>query len=151
MKKSFCALLGGLVILAVNAGSTIGMPAFKKGFEERYIGDEETSPLAVAFGEAKCYVCHVDGEKKEVINVYGEALAELLDHEDFKRGGRFKPNSDEATKAEIEAARAAGEAVIQAALQAVEPLESPTGDTYLERIEAGLLPVEFVPAPEEDE
>ena len=137
--------------MAVNAGPTRGMPPFKKGFEARYIGDEETSPLAVSFGEAKCNVCHVDGEKKDVNNAYGEALAELLDHEDFKRGGRFKPKSDEATEAEIEAAIEAGIAVIQAALESVELLESPTGDTYLERIEAGLLPIEFVPAPDDDE
>jgi len=76
-------------------------------------------------------------------------LAEHLDHEDFETGGRFRLKSNESTSAERQAAREAGEAVIQAALDAVEPLESPTGDTYLERIEAGLLPIEYVPAPDE--
>ena len=138
MKKLSCALLGVLVILAVNAGPAIGIPAFKKQFEERYVGENEESPMAVSFGEAKCYTCHVPGEKKEVNNVYGEALAELLDKDDFKR---------DRLRAEPEAAVAE----IVAALEAVESLESPTGDTYLERIEAGLLPIEFVPAPDDEE
>jgi len=138
MKKLSCALLGGLVILAVNAGQAIGIPAFKKQFEERYIGENEDSPMAVSFGEAKCYTCHVPGEKKEVNNAYGIALSELLDKEDFKRD-RLRGDPEGA------------EAEIRAALEAVESLESPTGDTYLERIEANLLPIEFVPAPEDDE
>lgn len=138
MKKLSCAILGGLVVLAVNVGPAIGIPAFKKQFEEQYIGEEETTPMAVSFGEAKCWVCHVEGEDKEVNNAYGEALAELLDKEDFKR---------DRLRAEPEAAMAE----IVAALEAVEMLESPTGECYSDRLEAGLLPVEYVPAPEDEE
>lgn len=138
MKKLLCALFGSLVILAVNVGPAIGIPAFKKQFEEQYVGEEEASPMAASFNEAKCWVCHVEGEDKEINNAYGNALSELLDKDDFKR---------DRIREEPEAAAAE----IVAALEAVELLESPTGECFGERIEAGLLPVEYVPAPEEED
>jgi hypothetical protein len=61
---------------------------FKREFDRKYVDPDGRSPnqraLAAAALKAKCYVCHMDEDKK-VHNAYGAALAELLDKDEDKQ------------------------------------------------------------------
>ncbi len=72
-------VVGGL-LTCVPGVMAIG--PFKDAFEDKYVKPDSSAPkdvrFAAAFAEARCDVCH-SGMKKEERNVYGRALAELLD------------------------------------------------------------------------
>ncbi len=76
---------GALCFCAQPAGAII---SFKKEFESKYVKADSEEPNDVALREAvaaaKCYVCHVKGEKKSVRNAYGAALDTLLDKKEDK-------------------------------------------------------------------
>jgi len=132
MKRICVLLLIGAVALNVAAGPAFGVSAFKKGFEAKYrVKEPKTDAektLAEAASKAKCYVCHVKGEKKEVRNAYGDALAKFLDEDDFKKE-RIEAEPDKTAKE------------ISDALEKAESMKSPGGGTFGELIEAGKLPV----------
>jgi len=125
MRKSLPMLVCLLVALGVFWLSTqpaAAVTGFKKGFEAKYVKAESEEPnevaLAEAFAEAKCYVCHVKGEKKKVKNEYGKLLDDLLDR---------KKDAKNPEK-------------IREALAKVADMKSPSGETWGEMIKAGKLP-----------
>jgi len=134
MKKLMMLTVAGAAFVALSAATSHAIKPFSDQWKETYGVEDPQSDaqklLAAATAEAKCYVCHVKGEKKEVKNAYGEALTKLLDKDNFKSSRR---------KAEPEKVKAE----IVAALKKVEEMKAPTGETYGELISQGKLPVKF--------
>ena len=87
LTSSTCLFIaaGVLWICAEPAGAITN---FKKAFESKYVKADSQEPndvaLSEAYSTAKCYVCHVKGEKKTARNAYGEALSTLLDKKEDK-------------------------------------------------------------------
>ncbi len=91
MRRSSLSCVWTLVVfglvLSVNLPSAFAIKAFKDQFEAKYVKADSEQPndkaLAEAFATAKCNVCH-EGRSKKNRNVYGTALAELLDKKEDK-------------------------------------------------------------------
>jgi hypothetical protein len=84
-KLCLIALSGAMVLGALThlcADTAHAIPPFKKEFDAKYVKKDSTDPVEVQFAAAievvKCNTCH-KGKDKKMRNVYGEALAELLD------------------------------------------------------------------------
>jgi hypothetical protein len=129
MKKFLvCALVVGLSF------SFASSPAFAiKEFGEHwgafYVKDSKNEEFKKLAGEAKCNVCHIDGENKKKHNPYGQEVAKLLKKKDFKGPpDRFK---EDAAKAKTE---------VEAALKKIEDIKAKDGKTFGEKIKAGQLP-----------
>jgi hypothetical protein len=75
------AVLGLAITLGASAREAFAIKQFSDEFKEVYV--TEGSPLAAAVETAKCNVCHKGSSKKDR-NVYGEALAKLLDKKEDK-------------------------------------------------------------------
>jgi hypothetical protein len=131
MSRITCWLLLAALLIGWQAATALAIPAFKSEFEEYYKVTAPTTDcekaLAEKVAEAKCNVCHVDGEKKEVRNTYGAALDQLLDKANFS-ADRRKAEPDK-VKQEI-----------QEALQKVETEKASDAETYGDRLKAGNLP-----------
>jgi cytochrome c553 len=136
-----------VVVSILGVSTTSAMTKFNKAFEAKYVKDSDSDDLKAAYKTAKCYTCHIKGEKsKEVRNAYGDALAELIPG-DVK--ARLKAASDAgATKEESKELKSAEEDKIlkelEEAFDKAEEIASPTGDTFGERIKAGKLPQDIV-------
>jgi hypothetical protein len=77
--RSSIAVMVGVVVAFVAGASSRPAFAIKQFFDEfKTVYVKPDSPLAAAVETAKCNVCHAGSNKKER-NVYGNALAELLD------------------------------------------------------------------------
>jgi hypothetical protein len=51
------------------------MKPFKDAFDAKYVTPANDAAFTAASKQAGCFVCHAKGEKKDVRNAYGEALA----------------------------------------------------------------------------
>jgi len=124
-------VLSVVVAGAFCVSPAFGILTFRKEFEAYYKVKAPTTDTEVAFAElakeARCNICHVDGEEKEIRNPYGMALSELLDEEKFDRT-RCKEDPEGVTKE------------ITDAFKQVEAKESPWAKTFGELIRAGKLP-----------
>jgi hypothetical protein len=133
----FTWLLVVVFVVSTTATTALAIPAFRSEFETYYkVKEPETDAqkaLAEKVAVAKCNVCHVDGEKKEVHNPYGTELSKLLDKANFSLTRR----KEEPEKVQAE---------IRAALDKVAGMKAPTDETYGERIGKGELP--FAPSAE---
>lgn len=127
MKKFLvCALVVGFSY-GTAVSPAFAIKQFGEAWGEFYVKDsknEEFKKLAV---EAKCNVCHIDGENKKKHNPYGVEVHKLLHKKDFP-ADRFKTDAAKC-KAEIEAA-----------LKKVEEVKAKDGKTFGEIIKAGQLP-----------
>lgn len=74
-----CLLAAVAVTGALEPESAQARAPYKKEFDAMYAPTSEMEP----FKSAKCNICHV-GEKKKDRNVYGQALAKLLQKGDEK-------------------------------------------------------------------
>jgi hypothetical protein len=131
MKKFVVLILLAVFLVGIQGVAAWAIPAFRSEFENYYKCKEPETDAQKALAEkvavAKCNVCHVDGEKKDVNNAYGGELGKLLDKANFSAARR---------KAEPEKVQQE----IQEALKKVEAEEAPCGKTYGELIKAGELP-----------
>ena len=108
---------------------------FKKPFQLRYVDAEQNPDFAKSVRKANCNLCHVKGEKKEVCNAYGDALAKLVAgnaHERLKAAKEKDCRDD--VLAEVLAE-------LDAAFRQVEQLTDDQGRTYGALIRQGMLPV----------
>ena len=86
MKKMLLPLFCGAVVagamLWLGTPQAKAVKQFKDQFEAKYVKPDSQDPkekaLAEAAAKAKCLICH-EGTSKKNRNVYGKALAELLD------------------------------------------------------------------------
>ena len=131
MMRFTCWLLLAALLVGIHAATALAIPAFKSEFEARYNCKEPVTDTEKALAEkvsvTKCYVCHVDGEKKSVNNTYGTALSELLDKANYSATRR----KEEPEKVKQE---------IQEALEKVEASKASDDKTFGDRLKAGCLP-----------
>ncbi|MDZ4848731.1 MAG: hypothetical protein SGI77_05520 [Pirellulaceae bacterium] len=129
MKKFLiCTLIAGFSI-GVVAGPALAIKEFGEHWGAYYVANSKNEDLKKLAGEAKCNVCHIDGENKKKHNPYGQEVAKILKKKAFKGPpDRFKEDADKA-KTEIEAA-----------FKKIEEIKAKDGKTFGEKIKAGQLP-----------
>lgn len=136
----------GLVVAAAGYVMLTGdrvqaQPAFKKEFDNKYLGDKnEDTPLYKAWeGKSTCNTCHIGGADDRVNrNDYGKALSKLIKKEDAEKLSFKNRMKDPETAKKIEKK-------IRDALDTVEKQPSDAKDksspTYGDLIKTGKLPV----------
>ena len=120
------------VFIAALAFGSFHSPAFAikefgEAWNELYTKDSENEEFKKLVGEAKCNVCHIQGENKKKHNPYGDEVEKLLKKKDYPKD-RFK-KEPEKVKQEMEEA-----------FKKIEELQAKDGKTYGQRIKEGLLP-----------
>lgn len=127
MRKLFCAAFA-LVVCAWAAEDALAIKTFQDAWNKYYLeGEGKMGDLKDQVAEAKCNVCHVQGEKKTVHNAYGKTLVELLDKDNYK-AARVKAQPEEVQKE------------LEEAFKKVEGLKGPGDMTFKQRMEKGMLP-----------
>lgn len=107
MSKIHVFGLCGLVLVFGAVPNVFAMPSFKKAFDEKYVDEHPNAEFKAAAKKEACNVCHVKGEKKDVRNSYGDALAELIEgsaQERVKNAGANKKDVEAKLLEELKAA-----------------------------------------------
>ena len=138
------ASLGAILVLVGWQQDALALREFRKAFTKHYAEVLADKDVAAVFRKAKCNLCHVKGEKKDQNNPYGEALSELIEGDAEQRLKVGKADGKKKETLEVLLAE------LTAAMEQVEALPSPDGETYGERIRSGRLPVE-IPAGDDSE
>jgi hypothetical protein len=129
MKK--LVLVGLACYLTVGiARPALAIKPFAERFKEIYATDKADKQFVELVNEAKCNVCHVEKEdKKKVRNVYGKAMHEILEKDNFPIADYKKDPAKFAKR-------------LEDLMKKLE--EEPSGDekhkTFGDRIKANLLP-----------
>ena len=127
MKMLFFVCAIGLMA-TVSFRPAFATKEFGEHFKKFYVDDSKNEEFMKLVAEAKCCVCHIDGENKKKHNPFGETL---------KAGGLLKKTYAEMIKKEPDKARKEIEEILKKA----EEKKAPGKDkTFGERIKAGLLP-----------
>ena len=81
MKK----VIAGLVIagLAVSASPAFAIKQLNDSFKEVYAGEGAKEEFKTLVSEAKCNVCHIQGENKKKRNPYGDTLHKAIEEAKF--------------------------------------------------------------------
>lgn len=124
------------VLLVFGVVSNVSaMPKFKKAFEDKYVQKHPSKEFQELAKKEGCNVCHVKGEKKDVRNAYGDALAKLIEGDAQKR---IKDASDKTTEEE-KVLKELDEAFGKVEAQKINE-EDDSSPTYGDKIKAGQLP-----------
>ncbi len=127
MKKFIPVVAIAAAFAVVSAKPALAIKPFGEAWGAYYVTDSANEDFKKLAGEAKCNVCHIQGENKKKHNPYGEALEKLLDKKDF--GAERLKNEADKVKAELEAA-----------FKKVESEKAKDGKTFKERMDAHMLP-----------
>jgi hypothetical protein len=127
MRKFIVSLTLASFMVALNQSPALAIKEFGDAWTEFYAKSSDNDDFKKLVAEAKCNVCHIQGENKKKHNPYGEEVEELLKKADFPKE-RFK-KEPEKCKEEIEAA-----------FKKVEEIKAKDGETFGEKIKAGKLP-----------
>jgi hypothetical protein len=83
MRKLVCFCFVCFVALGTTQ-SAWAIKQFQDRFKDVYAGEKANGDLKALVNDAKCNVCHVEKEdKKKVRNVYGKALHDALEKDEF--------------------------------------------------------------------
>jgi hypothetical protein len=127
MKKILFSLAAIMIFGSYVSTPAFAIKQFGDAWKEYYEKSSTNEGFKKLVADAKCNVCHIDGEKKTKHNPYGEEVEGLLKKKDFP-ADRFK-SEPEKCKEEIEAA-----------FKKVEAAKAKDGKTFGEKIKAGELP-----------
>ena len=136
MKSKSLLLLALTAVTSLGTSAAFAISPFKKAFDEKYVKESGNEEFQAAFRKAGCYTCHVKDEKKDVVNAFGWELAQLIE-------GNAKDRTDAAREESSDAKKAEEEKLLKefaAALQKVEAMKAPSGETYGELFKAHKLP-----------
>jgi hypothetical protein len=134
MKKTFWTLACGTLALALTAAPAFALPAFKKIFDAEIVEKNEKLVEPMKTPEGGCNVCHVNKEKKDVNNAFGQKIDALIEGE---AAARIK----EAPAAEKKAVQAKIDEEFKEALKKVLEMKPEGGDkTYKQLLDEGILP-----------
>ncbi len=136
MNKLYVFGLCGLAVLFGAVPNVFAMPKFKNAFEKKYVEQHPSAEFKALAKKEACNVCHVKGEKKDVRNAYGEALAKLIEgdaQQRIKDAGANKQAEEEKILQELE------EAFKKTEEQKVNE-EDASSPTFGELIKQGKLP-----------
>lgn len=127
MNRLVSTIVLGALCFSWSMPSAWAIKQFGDQFKEKYTKDNENEEFVKLVKEANCFICHVDGEKKDKRNEYGQAVATLLKKADFPPQ-RFK---DEPEKCKEE---------IDEALKKVEEMKDKNDKMFGDKIREGVLP-----------
>ena len=128
MKKLLIYVAVGLTALLVSPNA-FAIKEFSETWTKVYVDSSDKEDFIKLAGEAKCNVCHIDGENKKKHNPYGEALEDAGLLKKTFPPKRFKEQPEEVRKE------------VEAILKKVENMKAQgQGQTFGERMKAGLLP-----------
>ena len=124
----FAVAMVGLTISTISPAFAIKQ--LNDMFKVQYAGDKADPEFKKLVDDAKCNVCHVQGEnKKKVRNPYGTALHDALEKDEFPLA-EFKKDTDKFAER------------LKAIFEKIE--KSASGDdahkTFADRMQAKLLP-----------
>ncbi len=125
MKRLFfvCAIA---LMATVSSRTAFATKEFGEHFGKFYVADSKNEDFKKLVAEAKCNVCHIEGENKKKHNPYGETL---------KAAGLLKKTYAEMIKKEPDKARKEIEEILKKSEE-----KKAKDKTFGERIKAGLLP-----------
>lgn len=134
MKKTFWTLACGALALCLTAAPASALPAFKKIFDEEVVKKNEKLVEPMKTEAGGCNVCHVNKEKKDVNNAFGQQIDMLIEGE---AAARIK----NASAAEKPAVINQINEEFKEALKKVLEMKPEGGDkTYGQMFEEGTLP-----------
>jgi hypothetical protein len=136
MKSKSLLLLVLTAIIALGSSTAFAISPFKKAFDEKYVKESGNEEFQAAFRKAGCYNCHVREKKKDFVNAFGWELSQLIE-------GNAKDRTDAAREDGSDAKKAEEEKLVKelvAALEKVEAMKAPSGETYGELFKAHVLP-----------
>ncbi len=116
------------LIATVSFRPALATKEFGEHFKKFYADDSKNEEFKKLVAEAKCNVCHIDGENKKKHNPFGETL---------KVGGLLKKTYAEMIKKEPDKARKEIEEILK---KAEDKKATGKDKTFGDRIKAGLLP-----------
>jgi hypothetical protein len=128
MKKSLTYLAVGL-IAAIGSPHAFAIKEYSETWVKVYVDTSDKEDFKKLAGEAKCNVCHIDGENKKVHNPYGEALEDAGLLKKTFPAKRFKEEPDKVRKE------------VEEIFKKIEDSKAEGQDkSFGERIKAGMLP-----------
>ena len=125
------------ILIGVATPNVLGLPEFKKAFTDKYAGDGASDDFKKLVRKAGCNVCHVPRQPKDVHNVYGEELEELIPGraKDRKQQAKEEGREDEEQEKLL--------AEFEQALEKVAAMTNADGETFGDRIRDEKLPVDM--------
>jgi hypothetical protein len=128
MRKLLTYAAVGLIATVVSPNA-FAIKEFSETWTKVYVDSSDKEDFKKLAGEAKCNVCHIDGENKKKHNPYGEALEDAGLLKKTFPPKRFKDEPDKVRKE------------VEEILKKVESEKANGQDkTFGERIKAGMLP-----------
>ena len=128
MRKLLTYAAVGL-IASFATPNAFAIKEFSETWVKVYVDSSDKEDFTKLAGEAKCNVCHIDGENKKKHNPYGEALEDAGLLKKTFPPKRFKDEPDKVRKE------------VEEILKKVEGEKANGQDkTFGERIKAGMLP-----------
>lgn len=127
MKRLFFVFAIALTA-TVTSRPALATKEFGEQFTKHYVDDSKNEDFKKLRTDAKCFVCHIEGQEKKKHNPYGETLKSL---------GLLKKPYTEMIKKEPEKARTE---IAEIFKKAEEKKAEGKDKTFGERIKAGLLP-----------
>lgn len=128
MRKLLTYAAVGL-IASLATSNAFATKDFSDTWVKVYVDPSDKEDFKKLATEAKCNVCHIDGEEKKKHNPYGEALEDAGLLKKTFPPKRFKDEPDKVRKE------------VEEILKKVEGLKADGQDkTFGERIKAGMLP-----------
>ena len=128
MRKLMCwCVMSTIAVVMVQPAWAI--KPLQDQFRAVYADDKADKDFKKLVEEAKCNVCHIEGEKKTMRNAYGQALHDLLEKDDFPMADFKKDPKKYADRVAELFKKAEG-----------EKSNDETHKTFGDRIKAKLLP-----------
>jgi hypothetical protein len=128
MRKWFTFAAVGL-IASTASPNAFAIKEYSETWVKVYADSSENEDFKKLAGEAKCNVCHIDGENKKKHNPYGEALEDAGLLKKTFPAKRFKEEPDKVRKE------------VEEILKKIEDKKAEGQDkTFGERMKAGMLP-----------
>jgi len=128
MRKLLTYAAVGLIASCATPNA-FAIKEFSETWVKVYVDSSDNEEFKKLAGEAKCNVCHIDGENKKKHNPYGEALEDAGLLKKTFPPKRFKDEPDKVRKE------------VEEILKKVEGEKANGQDkTFGERIKAGMLP-----------
>jgi hypothetical protein len=128
MRKLVTYLAVGLTA-SLASPNAFAIKEFSETWVKAYVDSSDKEDFKKLAGEAKCNVCHIDGENKKKHNPYGEALEDAGLLKKTFPPKRFKDEPDKVRKE------------VEEIFKKVEANKAEGADkTFGERIKSGMLP-----------
>lgn len=126
MKRILISLVGSILAIALGISPAKALLPFQKEWEAKYVADNKNETFVKAAKTARCNVCHdAQSKTRKDKNEYGKATGKFLTKSDYDK---LKKDKDAARNYILEG------------LEKAEDEKAADGQTYGEKLKAGILP-----------